>query len=105
MQESSVGVVVMRRPLTIGQRRFDTRNAAIHFVRDLLYSQLPKVAIEEPHHSFLKALISRHPRAEGIVGKGIDHFTVEYSVRGRRCFCVTRIDETKADFSFYDCVL
>jgi hypothetical protein len=27
-----------------------------------------------------------------------------YSVRGRRCFCLTRIDGTKTDFTFYECV-
>jgi hypothetical protein len=45
-----------------------------------------------------------HPRAKEKIGKGIDHFTVEYSVRGRRCFCLTRIDGTKTDFSFFACV-
>jgi hypothetical protein len=90
--------------LTIGQRSFETREAAHRYVKDLLYSLPLKVAIQEPHHSFLRALVSRHPRAEEKVGKGIDHFTVEYSVRGRRCFCLTRIDGTKTDFSLYQCV-
>ena len=58
MQESSVRAVFMRRPLTIGQMSFETRNAANRFVADLLYSQPLKVAIQEPHHSFLTALIS-----------------------------------------------
>ena len=90
--------------ITIGQRNFQTRNAADRFVEDLLYGQALKVAIPEPHHSFLTALISRHPRAQEKIGKGIDHFTVEYSVRGRRCFCLTRVDGTTTDFSFYECV-
>lgn len=94
----------MRRPLTIGQRSFETRNAATRFVKDLLYSQPLKVAIQEPHHSFLIALISRHPRAKEKVGKGIGHFTVENVARGGRCFCLTRIDGTKTDFTFYECV-
>jgi hypothetical protein len=90
--------------LIIGQRSFETLNAARRFVDDLLYGQPLKMTIQEPHHSFLSALISRHPRAGEIVGKGIDHFTVVYSVRGRRCFCLTRIDGTKTDFTFYECV-
>ena len=98
--------VIMRRrkPLTIGQSSFETRNAASRFVEDLLYSQPLNVAIPEPHHSFLTALITKHPRAEEKVGKGIDRFTVEYAVRGRRCFCLTRIDGTKTDFSFFECL-
>jgi len=45
-----------------------------------------------------------HPRAEKKIGNGIGHFTVEYSMRGRRCFCLTRSDGTKTDFSFYECL-
>ena len=90
--------------VTIGQISFETRNAAVRFLEDLLYGQSLKVPIPEPHHSFLTALISRHPLAKKKIGKGIDHFTVEYSVRGGRCFCLTRTDGTKTDFSFYECV-
>lgn len=93
-----------RDELTIGQRNFETRTAANRFVKDLLYSQPLKVTIQEPHHAFLSALISRHPRAEEIVGKGIDHFTVENSLRGRRCFCLTRVDGTKTDLTIYECM-
>jgi Protein of unknown function (DUF3223) len=93
-----------RNQLTIGPRSFETRSAANRFLKDLLYSQPLKVTIQEPHHAFLSALISRHPRAEDIVGKGIDHFTAENSVRGGRCFCMTRVDGTQTDFSFFDCV-
>jgi len=90
--------------VTIGHRSFETRKAADQFVEGLLYEQPLKLAIREPYHSFLTALITRHPRAEEVVGIGIDHFTVENSVRGRRCFCLTRIDGTKADFSFHECL-
>ncbi len=89
--------------LTIGHRSFETLNAARRFVDDLRYGQPLNVAIQEPHHSFLRALIYRHPRAAEKIGKGIDHFTVVNSVRGRRCFCLTRIDGTKTDFTFYEC--
>ena len=91
--------------LTIGHKTFETRKAADRFVEGLLYSQPLKVAIPEPHHSFLTALLSMHPHAEEKIGKGIDHFTVEYSVRGGRCFCLTRIDGTKTDFTFYQCMM
>ena len=77
-----------RNELTIGQRTFETRNAANRFVEDLLYNLPLKVTIQKPHHARLSALITRHPRAEEMIGTGIDHFTVEYSVRGGRCFCL-----------------
>jgi uncharacterized protein DUF3223 len=90
--------------LTIGHRNFETRKAADRFVENLLYDQPLKVKIKEPHHSFLGALISMHPRSEEKVGNGIDHFTVESSVRGRRCFCLTRRDGSRVDFSLYECL-
>jgi uncharacterized protein DUF3223 len=65
--------------LTIGQKIFETRKAADRFVRDLLYGQPLKIAIPDPHHSFLSALISMHVRAEEKIGKGINHFSVENS--------------------------
>lgn len=96
--------MVRGKQMTIGQRNFETRNAARRFIEELLYSQPLNVAIGEPHHSFLNALISRHPHAEQMVAQGIDHFTVKYAVQGRRCFCLTRVDGTKTDFSFLQCL-
>lgn len=105
LQVSSLRAIIMRRhPVTIGRQSFETRSAADRFVEDLLYGLPLKVAIPEPHHSFLRALISKHPHAEEKIGEGIDHFTVEQSVRGGRCFCVNRVDGTKTDFSFSECV-
>ena len=93
-----------RNDLTIGQKIFETRKAADRFVKDLLYGQPLKLAIQEPHHSFLRALLSMHPHAKEKIGKGINHFSVENSVRGGRCFCLTRIDGTTTDFTFYECL-
>jgi hypothetical protein len=91
------------KPLTIGGQHFQTQKAANLFLQELLNGQPLKVAIPEPHHSFLCALISRHPRAAEKIGGGIDHFTVEPATYGTRCCYLTRVDGTRTDFSFFKC--
>lgn len=83
---------------------FRTQKEANAFIRQLLNSQPLKVPMPEPHHSFLSALLVLHPRAAEKIGAGIKHFTVEPARRGTRCFCLTRIDGTKTDFSTGKCV-
>jgi Protein of unknown function (DUF3223) len=92
------------KPLTIGGRPFKTQQAAKLFIQELLNSQPLKVAIPEPHHSFLCALVSRHPRAAEKIGAGVHHFTVERAAHGTICFYLTRVDDTKTDFSTGKCV-
>ena len=92
------------KPLTIGDQTFRTQTEANTFIQELLNAQPLKAAIPEPHHSFLCSLISRHPRATEKVGPGVQHFTVEFAVHGTRCFYLTRVDDTKTDFSYFKCV-
>jgi hypothetical protein len=96
--------MAQKKPLTIGSKNFETQKAANLFIKELLNSQPLKVTIPEPHHSFLWALISRHPRAAEKVGKGVHHFTVENAKGGTRCFYLTRVDDTRTDFSTGKCV-
>jgi hypothetical protein len=91
------------KPLTIGGKSFETQKAANLFIQELLNSQPLRVAIPEPHHSLLCALISRHPRATEKIGPGIKHFTVDHALHGTRCFYLTRVDGTRTDFSYFKC--
>ena len=92
------------KPRTIGEKSFETQKAANLLIKELRNTQPLKVAIPEPHHSFLRALISQHPRAEEKIGKGIGHFTVEHAAHGTRCFYLTRVDGTRTDFSYLKCI-
>ena len=92
------------KPLTIGERSFATQKAANHFIQELLNSQPLKTPIAEPHHSFLCALVARHPNAAEKIGAGILHFTVEPYIHGTICFFITRIDGTRTDFATLKCV-
>jgi hypothetical protein len=89
--------------LTIAGQSFETQKAVNLVIKELLNTQPLKVVIPEPHHSFLCALIARHPRATEKIGAGIRHFTVEHALHGTRCFYVTRVDGTRSDFSYLKC--
>jgi hypothetical protein len=91
------------KPLTIGDRHFETRMAADLFIKEILDRQTLKAVIAEPDHSFLCPLVSLHPRAAEKIGSGIGHFTVGPATHGTRCFYLTRIDGTRADFSTGKC--
>jgi len=92
------------KPVIIGEKQFKTQTEANHFLQELLNRQPIKTVIPEPDHSFLCALISRHPRAPGKIGPGIRHFTVELALHGTRCFYLTRVDGSHTDFSYFKCV-
>ena len=92
------------KPLSVGEEHFKTRKVANSFIRELLNRQRLSEPIPEPHHSFLCALISRHPLATEKVGVGIQHFTVEHAAYGTRCFYLTRVDGSITDFSYLKCV-
>lgn len=91
------------KPQTIGGRKFGTQREAELFIKELLNTQPLKVEVSEPHHSFLCALLARHPRATEKIGAGIRHFTVEHAMHGTRCFYLTRVDGTQSDFSYFKC--
>jgi hypothetical protein len=91
-------------PFIIGEQCFPTLRAAELFIQRLRNSQLLMTPIPEPHHSFLCALIARHPNATEKAGIGIRHFTVEHAMHGTRCFYLTRHDGTKTDFSYFKCL-
>jgi len=93
-----------RKPLTIGRTSFESQKAANQFIEEMLNRQPLRTPIPEPDHSFLCALVSRHPRAAEKVGAGIGHFTVEHFIHGTICFYLTRVDGSKTDFSYFKCV-
>lgn len=92
------------KPLIVGDTQFKTQKAANAFIRELLNAQQLNEPILEPHHSFLCALVSRHPRAAEKICAGIRHFTVGAASYGTRCFYLTRTDGSRTDFSYLKCV-
>ena len=92
------------KPITIGDKVFETQTEANNFISKLLNNQQPLTPIPEPHHSFLLSLLALHPRATEKIGAGVKHFTVESAKGGTRCFYITRVDGSRDDFSTGKCV-
>jgi hypothetical protein len=94
----------MAKPLTIGTRTFDTKAAARKSIREVPYRHPLQTPIDGPDHAFLLDLLSKHPRAVEKIGVGVKHFTVEKVQGGTQCFYITRIDDSRLDFSFENCL-
>jgi Protein of unknown function (DUF3223) len=94
----------MAKPVTIGNRTFDTKGAArksILAVRDRHPLQAP---IDGLDHEFLLDLLNKHPRAVEKIGVGVKHFTVEKNKGGTHGFYISRVDGTRDDFSIDNCL-
>ena len=94
----------MAKPHTIGSHTFDTRAAAVAFIQEVLYRHSLLEPIQGEDHEFLLELLNKHPRAAEKVGAGIRHFTVEKAKGGTQCFYITRVDGSRSDFSFMNCL-
>jgi hypothetical protein len=49
-------------------------------------------------------LLNKHARASEKIGVGVKHFTVEKAKGGTQCFYITRLDGSRFDFSFMNCL-
>jgi hypothetical protein len=94
----------MAKPLTIGNRPFDTKAAAIEFIQEILYRHPLLAPIDGPDHVFLLELLSKHPNAAKKIGVGVKHFTIEKSKGRTQSFYITRVDGSRDDFSFGKCL-
>lgn len=86
--------------------RFRTKGAVRDRAREILYRYKPGVPLVGQDLLFVGALLSHHPRAEVKIGVGVAAITVEWNPvhANNKGFWITRIDGTKTDFSFYECI-
>lgn len=89
---------------TIGPHTFNTQAAAVAFIQDVLYRHPLLEPIRGDDHEFLLELLKKHPSTVEKVGVGVKQFTVENAKGGTRCFYVTRVDNSRSDFSFMKCL-
>lgn len=95
--------MMRNKQITIGEMSFKNHSEAKAYIKELLNSQQLKHPIPEPDHSFLAALVARHPDSAAKIGAGIKHFTVEPAAHGTHCFYITRVDGSRDDFSTKKC--
>ena len=94
----------MAKPHTIGSHTFDTQAAAVAFIQEVLYRNPLLEPIKGDDHAFLLELLKKHPRAAEKIGAGVKEFTVEKAKGGTQCFYITRVDGSRSDFSFMNCL-
>lgn len=89
----------------IGQLLFKTKKYLINHIRKILYSYDLNEFVSKEHFSFLCNLISRHRWADQKIGCGIKSIQIQEAKPWKnRCFFIERIDDTKTDFSFMQCI-
>jgi Protein of unknown function (DUF3223) len=93
-----------KKPITIGRWAFDSKGAATKHIQEVLYRRPLLAVIDGDDNEFLLALLSLHPRASEKIGAGVKHFTVEKATGGTQCFYVTRLDDSRSDFSYANCL-
>lgn len=89
----------------IGSREFSTKATATQACREILYSYRPGDTVSDLDHvEFLAALLDLHPHAGIKRGPGVATFQVEPNEYGKVCFWLTRVDGTRTDWSFIQCL-
>ena len=93
------------KPVTIGERKFPSKTAAIRFLSAMLNKYELLARVSDDHATILRHLFAGHPESENkLRGYEITHFEVHPFVKGSRCFFLCRSDGTKQDFSFSKCI-
>ena len=90
--------------ITLGDRQFPSKAAALRYVKDLRLTGPLYVPLGPPYHGQLVDLIGHHYARDEKVGAGISHFTVSLSQWGFREFHLHRIDGTSINFSYTKCL-
>jgi Protein of unknown function (DUF3223) len=60
--------------------------------------------VPEPGATDLLHLLRRHPHFLAKQGSGIDHFRVRETLHGARAFEIVRLDNSRVEFSYRDCL-
>lgn len=95
-----------RKRFTICGREFPSKKAVLEYVRTEIHQRYPDFgALSKEHLTFMVELLRHHPWSDQKIGCGILRMWIEPNVKfPTRGFWLERIDGTKTDFSFYQCV-
>lgn len=93
-------------PVVLPSISFSTKKKATEFFKDMLNRYEDGQEIETSDHIFLYELLLRHPEAtHKIVGTGVKKFFRQKSPdHPTSCFHLERIDNSKTDFSYPECI-
>lgn len=94
------------KPVKIGEREFESKRAAIEYIRALVNSQPVHMDIGSDTAAFqvFAAILAMHPEAAEKIGDGVASFAVMFDDAGNRMLTVNRTDGTSTDFSWNKCI-
>lgn len=90
----------------INGRQFNSKKSIIEHVRENIYRKYSdyELLIDE-HLYFMLGLLRYHPWSDQKIGVGVQSMWVQPNENyATKCFWLERIDGTKTDFSFHQCV-
>lgn len=93
--------------IVIGQVKFDTKKAAVEFIRDFISKQPLETPLSVVSTIFVANLLEKHCHCAEKIGEGIHYFFVrvnEFHGRKNRGFWIKRIDGSEIDFSWVECL-
>ena len=95
-----------RKPVIVGNLRFDTKSAAKEWVRNLVARYPDGAPISPDDTAFLKDLLELHPRVDEKVGAGVQSFTIDtnWEYSNTRTIFINRTDGSRTDFSWVKCI-
>ncbi len=90
----------------INGMQFNSKKSVIEYVRETIYNKYPDFQeLSADHLRFMIGLLRYHPWGDQKIGIGIKKIWIQSNDKfPTKCFWLERIDETKTDFSFHQCV-
>jgi hypothetical protein len=89
----------------IGARRYSSKAKATDAVRAVRDKYRPGETVTDPEDvHFIYDLLWLHPSAATKIGSGVHSFQVERNPQGTDGFWISRVDGTRTDFSFLECL-
>lgn len=94
----------MAKPIAFGPYQFKTKGRAIEEARRRINLYEAGERLKFDDELFFNFLFTLHPQYSEKKGIGIDHIRVERDFHNHRCLYIHRIDNTKIDCSWVQCI-
>jgi hypothetical protein len=98
--------------IQVGEHTFQSLKEATTFMQEFVASRKDQMPIEEvdffltknKDFEFLMNLVRRHPYSDNKIGCGIKSFEIVRTVYNNYCLYLTRLDGSRTDFSWRECL-
>jgi hypothetical protein len=99
-------IIAGKKSYVVGGLPFPRKQDVTDAVRKILYQYRPGEIVGILHHDFLLSLLGFHKHCKQKIGGGVLAFTVETNplFPSQTGFWITRLDGSRTDFSFVECI-